>query len=253
MSTALIIAIVGLALILMVGIAITMQNIEKSKKEKRRLEAGLRTRARNFQFMLDGFPDGFLGKDLRALVAQCLLEVHTQLSTLNPKDKSNQAAQHQTEQLLSTIKNEPAGQNTPQLNDPKQIKDIQKLLSSLSTFVGKLITSKRINAKQAKVYNHQIQRLNLQTSIDTIEIAAKKAINEKKFKLAVHYLEMGIDKMNKSNGDGLFSPRIEKLQTLHAEFSSQAEQAATRRDEADKEWDEIDKGDTSWKKNAIYD
>ena len=253
MSTALIIALVGAALIMMVGIAITMQNIEKSKKEKRRLESGLRTRARNFQFMLDGFPEGFLGRDLRALVAQCLLEVNTQLATLNPKDTDSQAAQNKSQQLLDQIKNESREQKSLQLNDPKQIKDIQKLLANLSNFINKLITSKRINAKQAKVYNHQIQRLNLQTTIDTIEDAARKAVKEDKFKLAVHYFEMAIDKMGNSNADGLFNPRIEKLQTLLEEFSSQAEQAASRREEADKEWDQIDKADDSWKKKALYD
>lgn len=253
MSTALIIALIGLALIMMVGIAITMQNIEKSKKEKRRLETGLRARARNFQFMLDGFPEGFLGKDLRALVAQCLVEVHTQLATLTPKDKSNQTAQNKSQQLLDQIRNESGEQKTLQLNDPKQIKDIQKLLGNLGTFIDKLIASKRINAKQAKVYTYQIQRLHLQTTIDAIEDAARQAIRDKKYKLAIHYLQMAIDKMNNNNTAGLFSPRIEKLQTLVEEFSGQAEQAEAKRKEADEEWDQIDKGDESWKKKALYD
>lgn len=253
MSTALIIGLVGFALFAMVGIAITMQSIEKNKKEKRRLETGLRTRARNFQFMLDGFPEGFLGKDLRALVGQCLLEVHSQLATMNPNDKACQVDLTKSQQLIEQIKNEPAAQTMLQLTDPKQIKEIQKLLTNLNNFVAKLATSKRINAKQAKSYNHQIQQLNLQTTIDTIEDAAHQALQENKPKLAVHYLEMAIDKMNKNNANSLFSPRIDTLLLQLEDFNSQVRQAELRRAEADKEWDRIDKDDGSWKKKALYD
>ena len=253
MSTALIIALVGLVLFVMVAIAITMQTVEKNKKEKRRLETGLRARARNFQFMLDGFPEGFLGKELRALVAQCLLEVHSQLATLNPKDTESQKAKEKSQQLLDQIRNEADGQKTLQLNDPKQIKEIQKLLGNLNNFIAKLLASKRINAKQAKAYSFQIRRLTVQTTVDAIENASRKAIKEKKYKLAIHYLQMALDKMAKDNAGGIFNKRIEKLQGQMEELGGQADEAAALREEADKEWDEIDKGDDSWKKKAIYD
>ena len=86
MSTAVVIGIIAIGLFVLVAIAITMQTVEKNGKEKRRLESSLNTRARNFQYMLEGFPKGFLSRDLQVLVCKCLLEVYQQLSRVNPKN-----------------------------------------------------------------------------------------------------------------------------------------------------------------------
>jgi hypothetical protein len=253
MSTVVIISFVALLLAIMVGVAITMQTVEKNKKEKRRLEAGLKARSRNFQHMLLGFPEGFLSTDLRALVARCLQDVNNQLAELSPKDPQSQAGKVYASQLIEQIKNEPAHTGGVQLTNAAQIKDTQKLLASLSNFVGTLAQSNRIKAEQAKAYMLQIRRLTLQTTIDGLESAAHQAASNNKAKLAVHYCTMALERLEKENRDGGLSNRIAQIKAKQESYEQELDQTEQRLAAADKEWDAINKEDDSWKKKAIYD
>lgn len=257
MSTAVIIGIVAIGLFVLVAIAVTMQTIEKNNKEKRRLESSLNSRARNFQYMLEGFPKGFLSRDLQVLVCKCLIEVYEQLVQISPRnndyrDKLQRSATQQKE-----FQARPANASSITLTDTVQIKDIQKLLTSLHNFVVKLMESKRINGAEAKVYSQQIKRLMVQTSTDSLALGINEAIKSGKPPLAIHYMQTSIDKMQKENADGFFSKRIalyqQRINDMNSEAHTTVDQATKQRKETDAEWDEASKPDDSWKKKAIYD
>ncbi len=257
MSTAAIMGIVAIGLFVLVAIAVTMQTIEKSNKEKRRLEGSLNTRSRNFHYMLEGFPKGFLSRDLQVLVCKCLVEVYQQLVQVDPnnQDYSNKLKRANTQLKEFSAKPNTSGSIT--LTDNAQIKDVRKLLTSLHNFIAKLLESKRINGAEAKAYSHQIRRLMVQTSTDSLAQAINEALQAGKFKLAIHHLQTSIEKMQKENADGFYSDRIAKNQQQINELTNKAEasanQAQQRRAEADAEWDELNKPDDTWKKKALYD
>lgn len=257
MSTAVIVGIIIGGLAILVAVAVTLQTIDKNNKEKRRLEAALKSRARNFDYMLSGFPEGFLNRDLQVLVCNCLEEVYSQLAQIDPRNKeyNNKLSKAQTQ--LAECKAKPADNSTVTLTDTAQIKEVQKMLGGLYNFISKLAASKRLNTKEAKVYGKQVRRLMVQTSTDVLIEPIKDALQLGKYRLAIHYLHMAVDKMNKENEDGFYSDRVNKHLLRIAELEQQASSTETGNTDATAEsaaeWEEINKPDDSWKKKAVYD
>ncbi len=256
MSTTFIVIAIGIGLFILVAVAITIQTIDKNNKEKRRMESALKARSRNFDYMLEGFPEGFLSRDLQVLVCTCLEEVFYQLVQINPnKEYKNKLARAQ--ERLAECKAKQANATSVTLSDAAQIKEIQKMLGGLYNFISKLAASKRINAKEAMAYGKQVRRLMVQTSTDVLIEPIQEAMQQGKPRLAIHYLHMANEKMKKENDDGFYNDRIAKQTARISELEEQANSlessAKERKQEAAAEWDELDKPDDSWKKKAVYD
>lgn len=257
MSTEFIIAIIGISLLALVAIALTMQSLEKNKKEKKRLLGLLSSRVRNFEYMLNNFPEGFLGRDLQILVCKSLQEVYHQLGNVSPRDKSNTTNIKQLEQKINVLANQPAKAKTVTLTDKQQIVEIQKLLKHLYNFIAKLTSSKRITNSDSQLYAEQIRKLMLQTTTDSLNQAISDAIKTGKFPLALHNLKMAIEKLTKENEGGLYSEKIAYYEKQIADISalnvSKSDPVDRQKTDDDKEWEEMNKPDDTWKKNAIYD
>lgn len=254
MSTLFIIGLVTLSLVVLVAVAITLQTIEKNNKEKRRLEAALKTRARNFQHMIEGFPEGFLNRDLRLLVCKCLQEVYGQLINLNPKNGIYSKNKITVDQQIEAIRNQGETAKKVHLTDPAQIKEIQKLLQSLYGFISKLNKSRSLTNDEAKAYGLQVRQLMVQSTLDALLTGVNDSIAKNKPRLAIHYLHMVLDKLNKENGNGHYSDKITQYKAQMAELEQAAIAQESRRKEADEEWDKVgNEEDGSWKKNAVYD
>lgn len=254
MSTPAIIGLVSLLLIILVVVAITLQTIEKNNKEKRRLEAALKTRARNFQQMLDSFPEGFLSRDLRLLVCKCLQEVYSQLMQVDNKNSTYKKNKANYDQRIETIRQQPEADRTAKLSDPNQIKETQVLLQGLYGFISKLVKSKSLNSEQGQHYAQQVRKLMLQSTVDALMGGVQDSINKNKPRLAIHYLHMLVDKLTKENQNGQFSQQIAEYKQQISEFEKQAVEQEARKKAAGKEWDEVaNQQDTTWKKNAVYD
>ncbi|WP_101759403.1 hypothetical protein [Oceanicoccus sp. KOV_DT_Chl] len=257
MSTTVIVGIITIGLFILVTLAITMQTIDKNNKEKRRLEAALNSRSRNFDYMLDGFPEGFLSRDLQVLVCNCLVEVYSQLYQINSKNKDYKDKLDKANMRMAECKQKPANAPSVTLSDPEQIKEVQKMLTSLFNFIAKLAASGRVNSKEAKIYGQQVRRLIVQTSVDALAEPIQNAIKQSKPRLAIHYLHMIIEKMKKENNDGFYTDRINQYTAKIAELEVQATKVDAKEDPnraaADAEWDELNKPDDTWKKKAVYD
>jgi hypothetical protein len=257
MPTAVIIGIIGLSLFIMVALAISMQTLEKNRKEKQQLERNLQARIRNFEYMLNGLPEGFLSRDLQILVCKCLQEVYQQLTNLKPKNSQYASSSIELEDKISQLRKQSSKLNKIELTDPQQIKEVQKILKSLFNFISKLSENGRINNKDAQVYASQIKQLMLQTTLDSLNKSIKDAINAGKFKLAIHNIKMAMNKIEKENKSGNYENQLENYKKKVSELTSlQANndtQAVERRKQHNAEWDEANKPDESWKKKALYD
>jgi hypothetical protein len=257
MSTTVIVAIITIGLFILVATAIILQTMDKNAKEKRRIESALLARSRNFEYMLEGFPKGFLNRNLQILVCNCLDEVFSQLVQINPKSAAYKTKLAKAQQRLQEFKAKPASDTSVTLTDTAQIKEIQKMLSSLYNFIAKLAASKRINAKEAKIYGKQVRRLMVQTSTDVLAEPIRNALTKSNPRLAIHYLHMANQKMKQENDDGFYTEQIKQQSTRITELEEEADrldnQTKEGRAEADAEWAKLDKPNESWKKNAVYD
>ena len=252
MSSAAIVGFVATGLFILIGIAIAMQTIEKNKKEKNRLLSGLTGRARNFDYMLAGFPEGFLNTNLQVLVCKCLLDVYEQLTRLEPKNSQHASRTRTVRQQLQQLSKKAATNKTVNLTDANQIQEVQKLLTNLFNFISKLTSSKKISNKDGLIYAKQIRRLMLQTSLDALTIARDQALKDNKPRLVTHYLEMAVEKMSKENEDGFYSTSIANYTQKIDEYNTEAA-AEELKKKSTVNSEEQTKKDDSWKKKALYD
>ncbi len=256
MSTTIIISLIGAGLLLMAVIAVGMQQIEKNRAQRAELIAAIRMRARSFQQLLEGFPDGFLSRDLKLLVCQCWYEGVEQLARLERNNPQIEPLRKQLLERMEQIKAQPANAAYQPLTNPAQMQEVQKLLTNLFNAVQKLGQSKRLDAAQTQHFSTQINQLAVRAAVDSHIIAAQDAINGGKARLAVHHYQLAIDKMNKNNPEGTYTAQIAafagRIAALEAAEQKAAPTAAPPA-EADDAWKKFGEKDESWKKKSIYD
>lgn len=257
MSNIIIIGLLGGGLFILITMAVILQSLEKNRKEKKLRENALNSRARNFQYLLDGFPQGFLSRDLQVLVCKCLADAYEQLARLNGRNSTYSKQRDLYTERLQQFREKAASEQAVSIGDMAKIREVQKLLSSLHKFIAKLVESKEITAPEAKSYSQQIRQRMLSTTVEALTLQIHQAISENKPRLAIHHIQTAIGKLSQNNGNGQHTPRISALKQQMADLENQAQsqeaESDAKRDEADKEWDELNKPDDSWKKKAIYD
>lgn len=257
MSTTTIIVAISVCLFLLVAVTFILQQIEKNNREKKQLVAAMKTRARNFQQLLTGFPDGFLSRDLRLLVCQCLNDAFDQLIRLEPRNPQHRQEQDELAALRQQVEAQPdqAGAGAPLL-DPNQIQAVQKLLHSLLNVVNHLGQAGRLLPAQATEYSRQIQRLATRAALDGHLGGARQAQQAGKPRLAVHYYRLAVEKMQKSNADGSYTNQIQSCQQRIAELEAIADKQPDTDVEAnptDDAWKEFGQDRDAWKKKSVYD
>ncbi len=254
MSTNLIIVLIGLGLLLMAVIAVAMQQIEKSRAQRAELTAMIRQRARAFQQLLEGFPEGFLSRDLKLLVCQCWYEGVEQLSRLERKNPQIDQLRQQLQERIEQIKALPANTPCQPLTNPAQMQEVQKLLNNLFNAVQKLGQAKRLTPAQTTTFSQQITQLATRVGLDSQLLAAQEAVSGGKPRLAIHHYQLAIDKMNKSNTDGSFTAQIAALAgRIEALDRLESTASAAAPNPTDDAWKDFGTSDDSWKKKSIYD
>jgi hypothetical protein len=252
MTTTTIIIAIAAALFLLITVVFTLQQVEKSNRERQALAASLKSRNRSFQYLLDGFPEGFLSRDLKQLVCRCLLEGLEQLVKLEPREPQWRQQQQQLQEKLGQLAGLPEQSSYQPLTNPAQVQEVQKLLGSLANVVQKLGEGGRLQPQQSQHYGKQIRRLATRVALDSHVAAAQGAEREGKPRLAEHHYRLALDKMLKDNGDGFFAAQIVNFQQRIAALEhAQAETSAST--EADDVWKEFGEETAEWKKKSLYD
>lgn len=259
MTTTTIIIAVLVALALLVAVTFTLQQIEKNNREKRAMIAALKSQNRNFLYLLESFPEGFLSTDLKLLVGRCLADGLDRLLRLEPRDSQLSQERRRLDERLTQLQAQPAqAVNYQPLTDAAQIQEVQKLLNSLYNVVQRLHQTKRLDTAQAEHYSRQVQRLATRVALDSHLSAAQQAVAGGKLSLAIHHYGLAIDKMTKDNADGIYAAQIvnykQRKLDLEARLNQQPE-AGTPPDAVSDEWKEFEanRDDAAWKKKALYD
>ena len=255
MPTTFVISIIAVSLIVLVGLAVVMQTIDRNKKEQRRRESSINTRVRNFEHILESLPDGLLNTQLKTLLNTALVEQFSQLCAIAPKNAQYSKRLKQTQHQLQQLKEQQAKEPKVKIADQQQAKDVRQMLTSLYNYLPKLSGSGRISVDEAKQYGKQIRRLNVKTIVDVAQDPLNRAVDMGKHGSAINLLKSMNAEMDKENDDGFYNEAISNNQSRIAEFEQliqqQAKETDKARSEAAAEWDKS--GDEPWKKKAIYD
>lgn len=253
MSTTTILIAVLVCVFVLIAVAVTLQQMEKSTSEKNALIASLKTQTRNFQHLLDGFPEGLLSRDLKLLVCQCISEGLEQLSRIDRKNPQYAQTLRQLQEKITQLQAQSSAQTAYQpLTNPAQIQEVQKLLNSLYNVVQRLYQNKRLNAAQANAYGKQVQRLATRIALDSNLAAAQAALQNGKPRLAQHHYGIAIDKMKKDNADDQFTAQILSCEQRVAELEKIASSQSPQ-NELSNDWKSVRTEQEEPLKKRIYD
>lgn len=249
MNTTTIIIAVAASLTVLVATVFTLQQIEKSNRQKQSLIAALKGRLRNFQHLLDGFPEGFLNRDLKLLVCHCLLDTLEQLARLEPKQ--HDPALQAIRERMAQLQGQPEQDSYQPLTEAGQIQEVQKLLNSLANVLQRLVQSRRLQPAEAARYGQQVRRLSSRTALDGHLAAAQAALQQQKPRLAEHHYRQAVEKMRKDNADGFYAAHIVNCERRITELEKVQEPTGDAA--ADEAWRDFASDAGAWQKKTVYD
>lgn len=263
MSTATIIVAIVSLLGVLVSYAFVQQTVQSRREKRARLLAALKARSRSFQYMLNGFPPGFLTKELTHLVHKSLAEVSEQLSKLEPENPEHLHTLQEMSTLMADANRSSEDAKGSALDNPAQIKEVRACLEELHKFVFRLEEKRSIQRNQAQVYRTQIRQMVLRLSIDSYWLHGNQARQAGKLKLAIHYFDLAKNLITKENQQGAFRNKLEQLEEglrmlrerLAEDGGSPSDAAAASDDESvQNEWDKFSENQRQdWRKKNVYD
>lgn len=262
MSSVTLITIIIAFLSVLVCYAFVVQSIRQKKQLRGRLIAGLKLRARNFQYMLSGFPPGFLPRELTLLVQRSLKLVLDQLAQLEPRNPRHTGDLQDLAAKIAVTEKQPDNPGTQLAAESiRQISEIKSYLEELFKFVQHLEMKKQLNEAQAIAHRSMVKQLLLQLSIDAYILHARAAQEKEKPRLAFHYYDLAQKLMQREGRGGQFDAKLARIGVLKqaleqsiAELGAKPEPGGEAEASAvSQEWDEFDRVEQSWKKKQIYD
>ena len=260
MSSVAVIVVIVIALSVLVCYAFVSQTLSHKREQRERLASALGLKARNFKFMLNGFPQGFLPPELTLLVQKSLLEIYTQLSDLEPDENNHKSELQTLAQQMSDARRQASRTGNVRLDNPQQINEVKACLEELHKYVFQLEEKSKIPRENADSYRASIRELVVNITVDSYNIAGKQALDKDKTRLALHNLELALKLMQRERKSGDFDQRIVELQAQCTELSAKiAEEDSLsipipdEDDEINEQWSQLDKEQEGWKKKQIYD
>ncbi|WNO09930.1 hypothetical protein [Teredinibacter sp. KSP-S5-2] len=264
MSSVTIITSIIVLLAALVCYAFISQTIKTKREQRYRLLQALKVRNRNFKFMLNGFPTGFLPKELTLLVQRSLIDVCEQLSRLEPNDKGHvEDLQTASAQMAETQRQTTVLQRAP-LESHQQIKEVKMCLEELYRFIFVLERKSSIPKKSADVYRNMIKQLVVDVTVSSYELNGRAAQQAGKLKLAAHYYSTGLNLLLRQGKSGIHDQKIQQLKALLDQINKEISltesadgippEEAAERAALEGQWDKFSQGEESlWKKKQVYD
>jgi hypothetical protein len=261
------VAIITSIIVLLAGLvcyAFIAQTLAQKRQQRERLLAALKVRARNFKFILSGFPAGFLPKELALLVQRSLMQLLEQLSKLERSNNTHQEdLQAIAQQMAETQRQAPVSSNRPTaIENPQQAREIKAYLEEFYKFIFQLEGKKNLTKAQADIYRGMIRHLVLQLSVDSYVLHGRIAREKGKPRLAIHYLDLALKLMIRERVSGQFDARIAQIRTaindLQSHLTNEAGETTELPEEdgdqsaISSEWDTFAQ-EPSWKKKQLYD
>lgn len=263
MSSVAVIVLIIVLLSCLVCYAFISQTLAQKREQRERLIGALSTKARNFKFMLNGFPKGFLPPELTILVQKSLMEIYSQLADLEPENTTHKSELQVLSQQMTEARRTPSRQNTVRLDNPQQISEVKACLEELHKYIFQLEEKRRIPRESADAHRASIRELVVNITVDSYYIAGRQALDKEKPRLALHNLDLALKLMERERKSGDFDQRIAEISQqcaeLAAQLGEQDQQATTleldpeNKEALDTQWSEFTEKDENWKKKQVYD
>ncbi len=262
-SAAIIVAIICLLGIL-VSYAFIQQTLTNKREQRLRLTNTLKSSARRMAFMLNGFPHGFLSRQLLLLIRHKQIEVYDKLTKLEPGEPRHlQELQAVTAQMSENRRQEAMPERSP-LENHRQIKEARASLEELNNFIHELEQRQDVPPKLAKAYHHQVKQMALQLSVDGHCLNGGQARQSGKTKLAIHYYELALNLILREAKSQQFKTRVARLRQDLEQLRKKREEEAQLPPSSDQEhaenndggkqtWDDFTGDGGDWKKRNVYD
>ena len=261
MSSVMVITSIIVLLAGLVCYAFVAQTVVQKRQKKERLLAGLKSRARSFKYMLSSTPTNYLPKDLKLLVQRSLQNVLEQLAKLDPGESSyHEDLQGLTQQMAETQRQNDLAARKP-LDNPQQAKEIKACLEELYKFIFNLESKRALSRDQADTFRAMVKQLVLELTVDSYVLHGRVAKEKEKYRLALHYFDLGVKLLIREGQSGQFDNRIAQLREVIADLQSRAQaeeevNLPVPGDDgtpANAEWNEFGQENQDWKKKQIYD
>lgn len=260
------IQIISSIIVLLAGLvcyAFIAQTLRVKKEQRERLLAVLKRRNNTFKFMLNGFPKGFLSKELTLLVQKSLIETCDQLAKLDPKTPQyQQDLQLITEQMIETQR-QTGPKAARHLETHQQVKEVKMCLEELYRFILGQQQKGLMPSNQADGLSNQIKQLVLQITVDSYVMRGVASNQAGKAKLAHHYYDLALKLLLREGKAGAHDERIAEIKGILPELAkkmaAEAEQPQpddqdlANQAEMDEEWDKFGDKEDFWKKKHAYD
>lgn len=263
MSSILVIVVIIVLLASLVCYAFISQTLAHKREQRDRLIGALTLKARNFKFMLNGFPQGFLPPELTMLVQKSLMDIYNQLAELEPENNAHQGELQTLSQEMNNARRQHTRQGNVRMENPQQISEVKACLEELHKYIFQLEEKNRIPRQTADAHRASIRELVVNLTVDSYNIAGKQALEKDKPRLALHNLELALRLMERERKSGNFDQRISELQqecaVLGGRISEEDAEATGPEIEPedqeglDNQWDEFSNKEGDWKKKQMYD
>ncbi len=263
MSSVVVITSLIVILAALVCYAFVTQTLAHRKQQRERLLGVLTAKIRNFKYMLNGFPQGFLPKDLTILVQRSLIDLYEQLVDLDGDNPLHKQELQAISLQLNETQRQARQQNPVSIESPQQIKEAKTCLEELHKFVFQLEAKGAVNRNNAEAYRGMIKQLVLQISVDSYLLSGRHAQTGGKIRLAIHYFTLAHKLLVKEGKSGQFDKKIASLavtikeleeKLIQEEPSAIVAKAPPPTDEEQQAaWKKYNNTDDSWKKKQVYD
>lgn len=259
MSSVAVITFIIVMLTLLVGYLLVTQTITHKRQQRERLITALTAKIRNFKYMLNGFPKGFLPKELQLLVQRSLIDLYEQLVDI---DSNNPQHKQELETLalqLSETQRQSAQHQPVTIENPQQLKDAKACLEELHKFIYNLQSRRVINKSHGESYRLAIKQLVVQLSVDSYLAQGRIAKGAGKTRLAIHYFSLAHKILSKEARNNHQDKLMTQLALTLQELEQQDPVTSTLKAEAStklaqsSEWDKVKSEGDSWKKKQVYD
>ena len=262
MTPAMIIGGIIAALALLVGLSYVIQTLDRNKNKRGKLEHALRRRARSLNALKQGFPKGFLTKELHLLVGRSILDTLQQLVAMDSNNDLYRKELAAATQELDKLRAHIPTQTRTHLGTEQDCKNAQKYLLYLGKIIENMLHRSAIKKEEAHFLVRQVTGLLTTSRVDAHLIVSRRAVAARKTRLGIHQLEMAINILKKDNREGQHGKEISELvqQIAVLEDLSRAMNENKIKQGAvepalpnSKEWAEFEKQEVNWKKKSVYD
>ena len=243
--------------------ALMQQTMRNRREQRHRLLSALKSKSRTFKYMLAGFPQGFLSKELTVLVQRSLLDVSQQLAKIEPQEEQYLADIRQATAAMQESQRQPATDNIVTLDTPQKVKEVRAALDELGKYVARLEGRNVISKSHGQVYRNQIRQQVVQLSFDSQCLQGKQAIKSGKTKLAAHYYGLALSTLERETKLGPLKAKRDEVKETLASLKEHlnAEENSAELDEdqleeqanLDAQWDNFNQKEQLWKKKNVYD